>query len=65
MAHDSFDTWFDTVQKLAPFPVTPDDRWYDAFLYMLAPQEALQLIRPQRTQGWLQSFWASVGRFFA
>jgi hypothetical protein len=64
MTDQSFDVWFDTVRRLTPIPVDPDDQWYDAYLYALDPRQALAVIRPVQRQERRRSFWAAVQTFF-
>ena len=64
MTYQSFETWFDTVRELTPVPITPNDHWYDAYLYALDPQQAVCLIQPAQAQGRLRSLWSATKMFF-
>ena len=63
MTYQNFDAWFDAVRRLTPVPITPDDHWYDAYLYALDPQQAVCIVRPVQVQGRLRSLWAAVKMF--
>jgi hypothetical protein len=64
MAYESFETWFDAVQSLMPVPVAPDDRWYDAYLSIMDPHEAIGIVKPVQVQGRLRALWNAIKLFF-
>lgn len=64
MTYQNFDIWFEMVRKLTPVPVIPDDRWYDAYLYALDPQQAVCVIQPVQAEGRLRPLWTAIKMFF-
>lgn len=62
--YETFDAWFRAVQRFTQVPATPDDRWYDAYLDCLDPQEAARCVPPVQEQGCPHPLWVAIKAFF-
>jgi hypothetical protein len=64
MIYETFDAWFRAVQQFTPVPALPDDRWYDAYLDCLDPQEAARSVQPVQVRECLHPLWVAIKNLF-